>query len=396
VFVNSAATNMAEEFLLEAQKAFKEKLQKLEEEFKAKIEEAKQESQFIFNAIDEKYHKDTQQLKVKQEEEKESFERRVEREKEEFAKRQEAERESFEAKQLKELSELEDNYKKDHAQATQEATLKMKTVQPNLSFETKVDTPTNDIGKELECPVCFNQMRPPLQIWQCGQGHAICETCKTNPQLSNTCPNCRKKIANRNTGMEKIALAHFGTAPEEKFVTFISEGSADKMYHHIMGKYGKLTTTFSNFPVYQRLADEEPLFLFVNESGGWVVSDTLQSGSAWLHNQTSPTPKVPPTWNWMFYNVAKDEWNEDATLRLVNGANVVNNKRKRTMEEDVKPVIEHQQGMKIGYPRYQDMGQQKGNRRQEDRGSGKVVVATAITSRHNNKRNRTLSVPNIV
>jgi len=388
---------MAEEFLLEAQKAFKEKLQKLEEEFKAKIDEAKQESQFIFNAIDEKYHKDTQELKTKQEEAKETFEKKIEREKEEFAKRQQNERDSFEAKQLKELGDLENSYKKEHAQATDQATHKMKTVQPNLSFDVKEEKPTDDIGKELECPVCFNQMRPPTQIWQCGQGHAICETCKTNPKLNNTCPNCRKKIPNRNHGMEKIALAHFGPAPEAKFVTFISEGPADKVYHHIMGKYGKLNTTFSNFPVYQRVTDEEPLFLFVNESGGWVVSDTLQSGSAWLHNQTTPTPKIPPTWNWMFYNVGKDEWNEDATLRLIKGV-VVANKRKRQVEEiqaDFKPTIKsdfkpHVQAdfnprNSTDFSKFQVQAQQK-NKRQEsqDRNSNKAAMA----ARQPNKRNR--------
>ena len=26
-----------------------------------------------------------------------------------------------------------------------------------------------DIGNELECPVCFQEMKPPVHIWQCAQ-----------------------------------------------------------------------------------------------------------------------------------------------------------------------------------------------------------------------------------
>ena len=30
-----------------------------------------------------------------------------------------------------------------------------------------------------ECPVCFNQMAPPIKIFQCSNGHHICEPCKS-------------------------------------------------------------------------------------------------------------------------------------------------------------------------------------------------------------------------
>ena len=28
---------------------------------------------------------------------------------------------------------------------------------------------------EFDCPVCFEEMRPPRKIYQCGQGHVVCE-----------------------------------------------------------------------------------------------------------------------------------------------------------------------------------------------------------------------------
>merc|ERR1719430_2336310 len=29
-----------------------------------------------------------------------------------------------------------------------------------------------------ECPVCFERMNPPMQIYTCGNGHVICSVCK--------------------------------------------------------------------------------------------------------------------------------------------------------------------------------------------------------------------------
>ena len=34
---------------------------------------------------------------------------------------------------------------------------------------------TSDFQREFECPICFEEMRPPTRIWQCVDGHAICE-----------------------------------------------------------------------------------------------------------------------------------------------------------------------------------------------------------------------------
>ena len=28
---------------------------------------------------------------------------------------------------------------------------------------------------EFECPICFEEMKPPMRIWQCVDGHPVCE-----------------------------------------------------------------------------------------------------------------------------------------------------------------------------------------------------------------------------
>ena len=41
-----------------------------------------------------------------------------------------------------------------------------------------------------ECPVCFYDMIPPMKIFQCINGHSLCENCKDNEHVT-TCPSCR-------------------------------------------------------------------------------------------------------------------------------------------------------------------------------------------------------------
>jgi E3 ubiquitin-protein ligase SIAH1 len=49
-----------------------------------------------------------------------------------------------------------------------------------------VDAPA-ELIKMLECPVCMDVIPPP--VWQCPNGHAICETCRVNTAFK--CPSCR-------------------------------------------------------------------------------------------------------------------------------------------------------------------------------------------------------------
>eukprot|EP01116_Phalansterium_solitarium_P014198 TRINITY_DN31753_c0_g1_i1.p1 TRINITY_DN31753_c0_g1~~TRINITY_DN31753_c0_g1_i1.p1 ORF type:complete len:268 (-),score=43.13 TRINITY_DN31753_c0_g1_i1:621-1424(-) len=58
------------------------------------------------------------------------------------------------------------------------------------------------LAKELlECPVCFELMKPP--IFQCNSGHLICNSCATKLKK---CPSCRIPLNGvRNRALEKIA-----------------------------------------------------------------------------------------------------------------------------------------------------------------------------------------------
>ena len=49
----------------------------------------------------------------------------------------------------------------------------------------------------LECPVCLEEMKPPKKIFQCSNGHVICELCKNNPEV-RSCPTCRVKFRGHN------------------------------------------------------------------------------------------------------------------------------------------------------------------------------------------------------
>ena len=48
----------------------------------------------------------------------------------------------------------------------------------------------SSIKKLSECPVCFVEMISPMKIYQCLNGHSLCENCKDNEHVT-TCPSCR-------------------------------------------------------------------------------------------------------------------------------------------------------------------------------------------------------------
>lgn len=60
----------------------------------------------------------------------------------------------------------------------------------------------------LECPVCLELAWPPKRIYQCREGHIVCDVCKANPNLRN-CPMCRIPFAtnftSRNRQLEELA-----------------------------------------------------------------------------------------------------------------------------------------------------------------------------------------------
>jgi len=61
-----------------------------------------------------------------------------------------------------------------------------------------------------ECPVCFEEMKPPLQIYNCNNGHLICSVCM--PQITgNLCTSkCGAVYTGRATAMEQMVRLILG------------------------------------------------------------------------------------------------------------------------------------------------------------------------------------------
>eukprot|EP00092_Neocalanus_flemingeri_P016696 GFUD01018059.1.p1 GENE.GFUD01018059.1~~GFUD01018059.1.p1 ORF type:complete len:278 (-),score=72.12 GFUD01018059.1:193-993(-) len=64
------------------------------------------------------------------------------------------------------------------------------------------------VNSQFECPVCFEEMKPPVNMFQCRQGHVVCQNCRNQGRLTE-CPSCRGSIVGRNFAMEKLAEEYF-------------------------------------------------------------------------------------------------------------------------------------------------------------------------------------------
>ena len=67
----------------------------------------------------------------------------------------------------------------------------------------KETTPTRNCPEVPECPICFYEMVPPVRIFQCRDGHLVCETCKDGLEPC-ICPECRQEVTGRAIGVEKL------------------------------------------------------------------------------------------------------------------------------------------------------------------------------------------------
>eukprot|EP00092_Neocalanus_flemingeri_P058183 GFUD01069291.1.p1 GENE.GFUD01069291.1~~GFUD01069291.1.p1 ORF type:complete len:257 (-),score=76.02 GFUD01069291.1:48-818(-) len=138
----------------------------------------------------------------------EDLEKKFKKDEDDFEARQEMERKEFESRMLREKEEFEQTQTFERSVSGKEAIERLKQAE---DFIDDLKSPlgnekvaTLDIGKELECPVCFEEMKPPVHIWQCSQGHLVCQTCKTRPEVRH-CPTCRQEIVGRATVVENIA-----------------------------------------------------------------------------------------------------------------------------------------------------------------------------------------------
>jgi len=120
-----------------------------------------------------------------------------------------ADKEEIEEKYMKEISKVRNTFMSEIYEM-KETIQSMKIV---LACSNEPDEEIVEKSRsELECPVCLEEMRPPRRIWQCSDGHPLCENCRKKPEM-NTCPTCRKYLVGRSTIAEKLARALY--APEE-------------------------------------------------------------------------------------------------------------------------------------------------------------------------------------
>jgi len=64
------------------------------------------------------------------------------------------------------------------------------------------------VREELCCPCCAEEMTPPSRIYQCRDGHVVCQQCFQHKHIE-VCPSCKHPISGRNIAMEKIASIYF-------------------------------------------------------------------------------------------------------------------------------------------------------------------------------------------
>ena len=75
----------------------------------------------------------------------------------------------------------------------------------------------SSIKKLSECPVCFGEMIPPMKIFQCINGHSLCEECKDNVNVTS-CPSCRVRLQADQMTMNILA---------ESFIEAVTKGGHD-------------------------------------------------------------------------------------------------------------------------------------------------------------------------
>ena len=63
------------------------------------------------------------------------------------------------------------------------------------------------------CSICLEVPRPPLRVYQCPEGHSLCEVCRARPELT-ACPECRVSLAGvaiRNRTLERLIQLRYNS-----------------------------------------------------------------------------------------------------------------------------------------------------------------------------------------
>ena len=109
-------------------------------------------------------------------------------------------------KKMRELEASLDNINEKHEMDVKQ--LEMDIAMTNSQLQQLNHVSENPgLEKEFECPVCLEVMAPPRRIFQCVNGHLICDSCKNHPEI-RSCPSCRVVIVTsqftRNIPMERL------------------------------------------------------------------------------------------------------------------------------------------------------------------------------------------------
>lgn len=110
----------------------------------------------------------------------------------------------------KEFQERKTNLQDTFLKEKEKSNLLVSKLQTTIeNFDMKRILDHSSSYSELECPVCLEEMKPPMRIWQCLSGHPVCELCRKSPRVKD-CPTCRQSIVGRNTLAEKLAKSLYG------------------------------------------------------------------------------------------------------------------------------------------------------------------------------------------
>ena len=77
------------------------------------------------------------------------------------------------------------------------------------SLTARVGTSSSPSIKIPECYICLDEMRPPVQIFNCNRGHALCKECLDKMQ-PRRCGQCQSTSFGRATSLEQFIRSILG------------------------------------------------------------------------------------------------------------------------------------------------------------------------------------------
>jgi len=107
---------------------------------------------------------------------------------------------------------------KEEDKETRKMKVEMSTLSNDIDKRKLESKPNMDLAGLLECPICTDIIKPPLQIWQCPEGHTICETCSNRPELE-VCPQCRMNLQGRMSRCRVLEELSRRSFPSENIET---------------------------------------------------------------------------------------------------------------------------------------------------------------------------------